>query len=388
MRKQILLLLALLLGLLAGCGQEQITADEIVRRVQETIESTNDLHTVVDLSMQSPDQSGSGTVEFWASRAGTDAEGNQIVKLRLEVLEASQAKARGVTIVSDGEQAWAFVPSENKVYTGMLDELEELHGTQDSVPMDPLAATDQLREIVQRGLDSFNVELLGEEQVAGHQAYKVRLTPKQEAQQQFRIEQMLTVTAWIDSSRWLPLKVVAEAGSLGKAEATARTLETNTGIADDRFTFTPPAGAEVINVVELIKKSQPRSVSLEEAQQAVDFPLLEPAQLPAGVKLIDVKLVNTSQGSPLVAQIYAGDGLEFSLVQSRGAMTGQDDHEMPGLRHAQAREVSVRGVQGRIVESQGQRAMTFLTWEENDIHLAVAGRISGDQALEIAESLK
>ena len=46
----------------------------------------------------------------------------------------------------------------------------------------------------------------------------------------------------------------------------------------------------------------------------------------------------------------------------------------------------MRGVKGQLM--QGQGAMSMLTWEENGVMVAVGGRVTGEQAQAIAESLR
>ena len=141
------LLLVLSLAL-AGCGQK-ITAEEIVAKMQETVENTRDAHAVVTGSVDVQGIEMSATVEMWEKSPN---------RVRVEVLETSQADLAGTVLVSDGQQAWIYEPARNRVTVGTMADIE--------TPL-PQQMLTELQDVIQQMLDVSDVELVGEETVTG-----------------------------------------------------------------------------------------------------------------------------------------------------------------------------------------------------------------------------
>jgi hypothetical protein len=256
------------------------------------------------------------------------------------------------------------------------------------VKRDDLGAQDQtmqmlrIQEMLQRLIDGSNVTVESQnEQVAGRTTWKVRLQPKEETNQELQLGSLITTYLWIDQQSDLPVKASIDAGSQGSLEATATTLDLNQPVTADRFQFTPPAGAKVVNVKDLAKRFQPERTTLDGARKAASFPVLAPASLPGGVKLEDVQV--TRMRGETVIQYYGG-AVNFGLVQSQGDAPG-DSAPPPG---AKVQQVTVRGQNAELITASGNEASTFLRWKENGITYAIAGTLSPEQATAVAESLK
>ncbi len=108
-------------AIVAGIFLFQPSAEEILVQAIETTKTVADGHAVVAISVDSVERDDFGMVEVWA-RGGDEGHG----AFRVEVLEASEEKALGVLIVSDGETLWAYSPSENKVFVGTADEAQTM----------------------------------------------------------------------------------------------------------------------------------------------------------------------------------------------------------------------------------------------------------------------
>ena len=365
--------------LLAACATEQVTADEIMQRMREAREKLNSAHVVANVALDSPDRKGTFTVEAWAEKTGqTDAAGKAIAKSRLEVKQSSDAELQGAIAVNDGVTVWLYMPAEKRAIKGTLSELKKGGGGEDRMQQ-----MLQLQEAIQRVLDGSDVVLESDsDQVAGKPTWRVRLTPKPETQQELQLGSVVNTLLWIDQQSNLPLKVKIDAGELGSIEAEATSLELNQPIADDTFVFTPPAGTEIVDAAELIERSRPQTVTLDEARKAVSFPVLTPEPLPAGVQLEEVQLMATR--GETVIQNFGGSSV-FSVVQSNGGFPG-DERAPTG---AQARTVTVRGHEATLISSgSGDEQGSLLRWEENDVTIVVAGAIGSDEAIAVAESLK
>jgi outer membrane lipoprotein-sorting protein len=376
MRNRFLFILMLLGSLvLAACGTQPITAEEIVTRMEATRDSTNDLHATVAITFTTPEESGSMLLEGWLKKTGrTDEEGHPIVAIRGEVREASEAALVGSLVVSDGETFWAYNPTENTAITGTASEMKE------SAPTEPTGATQTLQEVIQEGLDAVDLEVLGEEQVAGKNTWKVRVTPKAETAQQLQLDSLITATMWVDSELAVPLKLDVDAADFGTGSLEVRAIELNTGLGDELFTFTPPPGTEIVQAADLAKEYAPVPATLEEARSSVSFTLLTPGYLPTGLALVDVRIIGTST----VILNYGGNGQTVSLVQSN-AQAG-DERQPPAGSSVQT--VTVRGQQATLITGSAEEPGSLLRWQENGIRYVIAGTLSGDEAIAIAEGLQ
>lgn len=376
MRLRFSALIWLLVGALtlAACGQQQMTAEEIVARMEASRDSMQDVHATVAFDFVTNERNGSLVVEGWMKRTDrVDAAGKPINMLRAVVLEASEPELRDSLFVSDGATFWLYNPAANTVLTGALDEMHS------QAPTDPLGASQALQDLIAEGMDALNVEVLGEEQVAGQKTWKLKLTPKAETTQQLQLDGIVQATMWVDDERALPLKLDVDASDMGRGTMEVRSIEMNTGLSDDLFTFTPPAGAEVVQATDMMDKMQPRAATLAEARAAVDFPLLTPATLPGGAALVEVRLI----GAQAVIQNYTGSGVTFSVVQSRGDV-GNERQPPAG---SSVREVTVRGQPATLITGAADQQGSLLSWEENGVQVIVAGALSADDALRVAESL-
>jgi outer membrane lipoprotein-sorting protein len=370
-----MLLLALLSAvLLAACGTTLPTAEEIVERMEAARAATNDAHAVVAIDFSSPEQAGSMVIEGWTQKTGeTGPDGEPISRVRAEVLEASQEGLQGILIVSDGATFWLYSPAENTVITGEAGDMK------DAAAGTPAGAATALTEIIAEGLDAVELEVLGTEQVAGKDTWKVRITPRAETSAQLQLDGVIEGTMWVDEALALPLKLTVDASDLGQGTVEARSIETNTGLSADLFTFTPPPGAEVIDAAELAAQMAPQAATLDEARTAVSFPVREPSYVPTGMSLIEVRVVGTGT----VILNYAGEAGSVSVVQSNEEV-GRDREPPAG---SDVREVQVGEATGTLITgADGQGSL--LRWEEGGIRYVVAGTLSGDEALKVAEGLE
>ncbi len=357
MRKTVwfaLSLLAVLVLLLAGCGQ-RITAEEIVAHVQETVSNTQDAHAVVRASVDAQSIEMSATAEIWEKSPNS---------LRAQVLETSRAEFDGAVLVTDGQQAWYYNPSQNTVLVGPVDEIE--------TPL-PQAMIGEMQDMIQAVLDASEVDLVGEEAVAGQDAYKLILTPKSvdEGQGPTLFPGNGTATLWVDKERWIVLKAVYEAGSFGQGTMEVQSFELNPGLPDGLFTFDVPEGATVVEV----ESQEPVPLTLEEARAQAEFALLVPAYVPEGTTLVEVFRV----GSSIILRYDHSPEIAFTLVQGP-ELTGP-----PPLGESQG--LAIRGQDATLVRDDAG-GNTFLYWTEGGVTITLAGHVPLQEAVLVAESLQ
>ncbi len=361
--------------LLAACGTQPITADEIITRMEAARDTTQDLHATVAIDFTTPDQSGSMLIEAWLKQTGqVDAEGHPLAAIRAEVREASEAALVGALVVSDGETFWAYSPAEQKAITGTASEMK------DRAPSDPVGATQTIQEVLQQGLDAVDLEVLGEEPIAGKNTWKVKVTPKAETTEELQLDSLISATMWVDSALAIPLKLDVDAADFGKGTIEVRSIELNTGLGDEIFSFTPPAGTEIVQAADVIDQIGPRPATIEEARTAVSFNLLSPSSLPAGLALVDLRIIGTST----VVRNYVGGGLTVSLVQSNER---SGDERQPPVGSS-VQQIVVRGQPATLITGGPDQPGSLLRWVEDGVRYTIAGTLSGEQAIAIAEGLQ
>jgi outer membrane lipoprotein-sorting protein len=239
----VLVMVALLLG---GC-QRQPTAQEIVAKLQEVEASTEDAHAILEFSAKGQGTDQDLVVEVWEKRPN---------KFRAEVLEASDPELVGATSVTDGQQFWMYEPGKNEVVVGEVGPDE---------PSSFRWAIQDMEYMIQQALDATDVKLAGEEDVAGVATYKLELAPR-EGDETF-LPAGSKATLWVDQERWVVLQAYFSGGIAGEGQMRVRSFELNTGIADDRFQFQIPEGAEITKAED----KRPQHLTLDEARAQAYF---------------------------------------------------------------------------------------------------------------------
>jgi outer membrane lipoprotein-sorting protein len=373
-KKRNIWLLAGSLLLLVALGSAfvvmQPSARDILVQTLETSKTIDNAHAVIDVSMDMPEENASATVEVW----GRHEEGGPGA-FRLEVLETDKEEAAGAVVVSDGETVWAYSPAKGKVFVGTVEEakaaLKEKQPLPDEFDKEEFDHPENSEEAVDKLLEYFNAEKAGSDTVAGVDAYQLELKPIPEQMPEEYAAVGGLVNLWIDKNRSVPLAASYTGGSIGEVSVTAKELEINVGVDESLFSFDIPDGVEVLPFADL----EPKSLSLDEAAASADFDILTPEETPDGATLVDVLDVR----GMIVQRYNLSDGGSFSIAQ------GESDEAPNPSTEEQA--VEVRGVAGSLfVSDDGDRVL--LTWSEGGLHFYIAGDLTSDQALAMAESLK
>jgi outer membrane lipoprotein-sorting protein len=339
-------------SLLLGACQSQPSVEEIVAKMKEVEASTDDAHGVLEVSIHTMVMDEEMVVEVWEKRPS---------KTRADMLESSMAEYDGSVVVSDGEQIWVYLPEENEVV------VEEIGPGE---PTSPRFAIEIMEELIQYVADTSDARLLGEEEVAGVLTYKLEFTPKEGDEEAF-LPAGATATLWVDQERWVVLQAHLIGDAVGEAWMRVRSFEVNTGLADEIFEFEVPEGVEVKTAEDM----EPVYLSLDEAQAEAEF-LLVPDYVPEGATLVDVFKVH---GAYVLYYDHQADST-FTIVQ--GPTMSPEDAPL-----GRTSEVTVRGYEGVLITNEVSGNI-FLTWEEREVTITIAGQISEDEILRVAESLQ
>lgn len=293
----------------------------------------------------------------------------------MQVLDTSESKAVDALVVSDGETLWAYSPTEGKVFMGTAEEaknmLAEKHGEYAEFDRDDFEKPESAEQAVQMLLEYFTLDYLGTEEIAGESVYLLELIPIPDQMPAEYAAVGGNLHLWIDQARDVPLVFEYTGGSFGEFSITVSDLDLNLDLNDDLFTFAIPADAEVLNFADLT----PKSLSLDEAAATAEFELLAPNETPQGATLVDVLDVRGT----IVQRFTLSAGGSFTVAQGMSDETAQPPTE--------AQVIEVRGVEGTLyVSEDGDKVL--LSWSEGDLFYYIAGDITTDKALTIAESLR
>lgn len=361
----------LLVGLLlAACGRfgQPPTAEQVVTRMQTALENLTTAHAVIEVSATHEGETMRLLTENWFRR---DGEREQ---LRSEVREASKPDAVGTLAVSDGETAWLYNPRAGKVLTGERAALEAWKAEQGGELAEMPTDLSGLEAAIERALEISDVTLVGEETVAGRQAWHVRFTPNAQAPQALQAAGVVG-DLWIDRASDLPLQASYGGGTAaaGEARVTVQELDENATVEAERFQWAPPEGVEVVNVEQFL----PQRMTLPEAQAEAAFRLLStPGDSPEAT-LVEL----FRQGEHYVQKF---DGLEGQWTLIQGPAGDKHDHSP---EDGGGTAVTVRGVEARLW-SDPERGRTVLTWVEEGAARTITGRLSPAAAQAVAESLR
>ena len=360
----------LLVALASAFVSMQPTAKDILKQTIETSKTIENGHAVVNINVDSPEEKVSATVEIWGVHA-EDGPGS----FRMEVLETDREEAVGAVIVSDGDTVWAYSPAKNTVFMGTAEEakavMEEKQPMREEFNMDEFAHPETAEEAVDKLLEYFEISRTGTETIGNAITYQLELKPIPEQMPAEYTAVGGLLNLWIDQSRSVPLAFSYTGGAIGEVSITTQELEINQGVDETLFTFEIPNGAEVVGFADM----KPESLSLDEAAASAEFELLTPDAVPAGATLVDVLNVK----GMLVQQYTLTDGGSFSIAQ------GKTNEEMKPSTEEQT--VEVRGVAGSLFVSE-ENDKVLLTWSEGEVSFYIAGNLTAEQALTIAESLK
>ena len=361
---------ALLAALVSAFVMMQPTAKDILTQTLETSKTIENGHAVVNINVDSPEEKASATVEVWGVHA-EDGPG----AFRLEVLETDKQEAVGMVVVSDGETVWAYSPAKNTVFTGTADEakaaMEEKQPMSKEFDKEEFDHPETAEEAVDKLLEKFEASRTGTEMIADANAYQLELKPVPEQMSAEYTAVGGLINLWIDQNRSVPVAMAYTGGAMGEVRITALEMEVNQGVDEVLFTFEIPDGAKVVGFADM----KPESISLDEAVASAEFDILTPDVVPVGATLVDVM---NAKGM-IVQQYTLPESGSFSIAQGQLEKTKKPSSE--------EQIVEVRGVAGSLFSSE-DGSKVALSWTEGEITFYVAGNITAEQALEIAESLK
>jgi chaperone LolA len=131
------------------------------------------------------------------------------------------------TIVTNGSVVWFYSPVNNQV---LVDRYKE---NQNSLSPERFLLNLPTQ---------YSATLLGKEKVENVEAYALKLVPKDD--QSF----VKSVKMWVEDGTWIVRRVQVVDVNDTETVYTIKELKQNTRVSDALFSFTPPAGTEVVDL--------------------------------------------------------------------------------------------------------------------------------------------
>lgn len=204
-----LLILALFLANSALFSQDDITAQEVIQNVQNAYNNITDAKA-----------SFSQTVKFGKQKAQSSSGTLYIKKEKKYRIETGSN-----TIVTDGSTSWSYTPSKKQV---VIDHYKETGNT-----FSPNKYLFQYPE-------NFYSDLTGTEKISGKDVYVLSLKPRESGY-------VKSAKLWVGKDDWMIKKIYIVTDE-STSTYSVKNIQTNTGLSNSKFTFSPPEGTEVIDM--------------------------------------------------------------------------------------------------------------------------------------------
>ncbi|MGJ5833554.1 LolA family protein [Streptomyces ossamyceticus] len=235
---------------------EKIAASD-VQRVSGTVKITTDLGLpdlggLADSLVAQGASGGDGSSADPSSKLLELATGTHTLRIATDGPDKQKLslldKTSEYSLIHNGDEVWAYDSASNEVYhaTGAGEEGKGGKGRED-VPEDVPATPQQLAEEALKAVDdTTSVTVDGTAQVAGRDAYKLVIAPKQSG------STIGAISIAVDAKTGLPLKFTLTPASGGSAVVDAGFTEVDFGKPSaSTFDFTPPKGAKVTEADEM-----------------------------------------------------------------------------------------------------------------------------------------
>jgi outer membrane lipoprotein-sorting protein len=378
----IFLLGALLLAACGGTGTPQAQkqtvtptptpgqGQQLLNKAAHNLNTAKTLHGLFDLVIGGQLFNGTVTSEVW--NASPD-------KNRTVVLQSTVTRfPTGSITVSNGKQLWQYDPTKKVVYTGPV-----TSGSNSGTPTAIPSATgsnqggDQVLSIlnlVQSVFTGSNATLVSSStSINGVETYKVHVTPQSTAAKVGSRSFNYDGDVYLNKSTTLPVRIDLTIQDVGQVTLNFSMLELNQTLANNLFTFVPPAGVKVLPLQNQSNSSDSGMITLAQAEQQAGYHLLSIPASQAGYSLLGVDALG-APGNQIYALNYTMGSTTFTISE------GKPLANLP----VSGQQVSLRGTTTTLSSSNGSNT---LSWTENGTGIQIAGKLSNEQIEAIAKLL-
>ena len=368
----------LLMLLLAACGSSSTTQNpvqstptsapaqgqELLTKAGQNLRTAKTLHAIFDITIVGTAVNGTISTEVW----NVSPDKSRTVVLQSTIKQFST----GSITVSNGKQVWQYDHAKKVVYTGQV---SNNTGT-------PTAGTgrDQtqfIMNIVQSVFTHSNATLVSSSaSINGHDAYDIQVTSPASAQSSSTGSGSGNFNyngdVYIDKASMLPLLVKLKIQGFGQVTLGLPTLVLNQPVDNSLFIFVPPTGVQVLPFPKTTT-SDTGAITLEQAQQQAGYHLLSIPSSHTEYQLQGVDALG-APGNQIFTLNFAKGNTTFAISE------GKSLANLP----VSGQQVSVRGTTATL--SSSGNTIT-LTWTEKGVGMQIAGNVSKDELLTIANLL-
>lgn len=362
------MLTLIILALFAsGCGEKNLSAEEVATQIMDKQNSTQDYSYTVQAT-------------YYIEGKAKESEIKSMFKKpnKIKSITTESGKENQTIVVSDGEFIWNYHPETNEVVKTKLSGIPE-------------PTQNDYINVIDKFLNSTNVTLLGMEDIDGKTTYLLETTPKEASEASQEASQPIyrligRAKIWVDKETWMPLRseIYDHAGNL-TMKFEIRDLKVNSGIPDSEFKFEIPNGAKIVEQKN-IKSSELELFSLEEARKKASFKILTPEYLPEGYTFYSSTIENNSRFSPTD---HISERVHLMYISLTGPAiiiieTVYDNQSSGAKVMHDGEDIKVNGTEGKYV-SIGDRKI--LEWKLGNVSLLLGTCLEKDEMLKIAESI-
>ncbi len=344
--------------LMAGCVSDELTSEQIVEQMREHRNDVQEYtYTLVMTDMMSNETM---IVDLAYKNPG---------RIRMEYKEP--AEVAGQLQVSNGTYTWMYDPASNTVRTA-------------AVPADTQMDETLNARFIEEMLNTCTIEPQGKAVIDGRACYVITATPKEAGM--FATSMRL----WFDRATWMLLKMDTSQNGELVMRMEYRDVQLDADIPDSTFEFEVPEGA---TVESMDRATAPQEMTLEEAQAEVTFEIKEPDHLPPGYEMDIIMTVPVSEPDKGVIITYTNateeDLLSAQLTTIQLIESAYNEStERPVPEGGDVETVLINGHDCTITTMQGMMGETrVLQWDDGECDFMLAGALDQEEIIRIAESI-
>src|SRR6266496_5220593 len=362
--------------LLAACGSSSATrtslpstptpapvqGQELLTKAGQNLKTAKTLHAIFDIKTAGSVTNGTVSTEVWNVSPN---------KSRTVVLQSTLRQfSTGSITVNNGKQVWQYDPAKKVVYTRSVS-----NNTGAPVAGPGRDQTQFIMNIVQSVFSHSNATVVSSSaNVNGHDAYDIQVTSPASAQSSSTDSGNFNYNGdvFINKASKLPLRVKLVIKGFGQVTLNLPMLVLDQPVDNILFTFVPPAGVQVLPFPKTTT-SNTGALTLEQAQQQAGYHLLSIPSSQITYQLQGVDALG-APGNQIFTLNYAMGNSTFAISE------GKSLANLP----ISGQQVSVRGTTATLSASGSS---ITLTWTEKGVGIQIAGNVSKDELLTIANLL-
>lgn len=274
-----------------------------------------------------------------------------------------------VIIVSSGEKIQLYIVDEATIYEAVGEEVDVL----------TVNPKEQLNNLLTVLRETHDVEMIGQEEVAGRQTHHLQATTRADSN-----SILGDLELWIDEEYWVPLKTKTKSGQM-EMEMEYNTIDFDVTFSDDIFVLDVPDGVEIENFDDPVE----RKVITE--ADIVDV-LEQPAYIIEEKDEWEIESISYVEGDrtfeyTLIEIDYTYNDMPgLSLVITKdGEVDDKLEEELSELLDGISEKIPIRDTEAIVIDSQEIR---MVSWQEKNLQYNIHVLNPAIEMDDIVDSIK